>query len=298
MLFLTSDAHGVCRSKPRTQGTNTFHCSNANTLTMAGVPNGAPLQRASLLNWHPSIPLLEPFLVAWQRAKDELLPCWLKQVRMLEQCHLPAWETRQESGWQEGGKNAPLSSSLRDVFGWGCLFTAPTIFPPPANCWLPSDGKINQNCVHRLYCLLWQQNICIAVLLSPSGSLKLRIQILHIKKDMMESTFHSVAFIDVEGEETCLEQPWSLKWVCWLQDTAWWDTLPCIWHTLEELGFEKDHSDFSNPHTSSSQGTIDIATVEYFLSTRLVILSKNIIKLASQMHYKPQLSAIYHLILL
>lgn len=86
--------------------------------------------------------------------------------------------------------------------------------------------------------------------------------------------------------------------MCWLQNTAWWDTLPCIWYMLEELGFEKYHSDFSNLHTRSSQGMIDIAAVEYFLSTRLVILSKNIIKLASQMHYKPQLSAIYHLILL
>lgn len=102
----------------------------------------------------------------------------------------------------------------------------------------------------------------------------------------------------MEGEKTCLEQLWILKLVCWLQNTAWWDTLPCIWHLLAELGFEKYHSDFSNPHTRSSPGMIDIAAVEYFLSTRLVILSKDIIKLASHMHYKPQLSAIYHLILL
>lgn len=60
MLFLTTGAHGVCRSKPRTQGTNTFHCNNANILTMAGVPNGAPLQRAYVLNLHPSIPLPSP----------------------------------------------------------------------------------------------------------------------------------------------------------------------------------------------------------------------------------------------
>lgn len=36
----------------------------------------------------------------------------------------------------------------------------------------------------------------------------------------------------------------------------------------------------------------------YFLSTRLVTLSKNIIKLVCQMYYKPQLLIIYHLILL
>lgn len=85
--------------------------------------------------------------------------------------------------------------------------------------------------------------------------------------------------------------------VCWLQNTAWRDTLPCIWHTLEELEFEKYHADFSNPHIKTSQGTIQKATVEYFLFTRLVILSKNIIKLVCQVHYKPQLPAIYHLIL-
>lgn len=145
MLFLTTGAHGGFRSKPRTQATNTFHCTNANILTLAGVPNGAPLQRVSL-NLHPSIPVLEPLLVTWQRARKELVPCWLKEVRVLEPCHLPAGEIRQVSGWQGGGKNAPLSNSLPDVFGWGCLFTAPMIFPPPENCWLPSDGKINQNC--------------------------------------------------------------------------------------------------------------------------------------------------------
>lgn len=71
----------------------------------------------------------------------------------------------------------------------------------------------------------------------------------------------------------------------------------CIWHTWEEQELEKYHSGFSNPHIKTSQGTIQKATLKYFMSTRLVILSKNIIKLVCHVHYKPQLLAIYHLIL-
>lgn len=60
------------------------------------------------------------------------------------------WHHRQ----QGGEKDAPLGNNLPDAFGRGCLFTAPTIFPPPTNCQLPSDGKINHDYMHHLYWLL------------------------------------------------------------------------------------------------------------------------------------------------